>query len=169
MDFKKNQKGFSLIEMLVTVAIISILAGVSIRIVGYLRVANAEKTVQSIEKACTKLQATSMSKADKTYLYIYMNDGQYYYTFSTTDCDAYTAAVMKKDGDPIGKGIKITREASGTVNEVTGGVFIKIAYKRDGTFDSAKTNCDAIKIEGGSIERLKLIKDTGKVISKLTD
>ena len=170
MDFKKNQKGFSLIEMLVVVAIISILAGVSLRIVGYLRVANAEKTVQTIEKACTKLQATSMSKASKPFLYIYMNDGEYYYVFSATDCNSYDASVMKKDGDPIGKGIKITREASGTMNEVTGAVFIKIAYKRDGTFDTAKTNCDAIKIEAGnSTERLKLVKETGKVINKLTD
>ncbi len=173
MDFKKNQKGFSLIEMVVVVAIIALIAGVAIRITGYLSVANAEKTVQYLQKACNKLQAVSMSKMNKTYLYIYKaSDGQYYYTFSTTDCDSYESSVMKKDGEPIGKGMTIYStvgpDASESDTEVTGSTFIKIAYKKDGTFDTTNTTCDKVKIvsKGNSTAKLLLVKASGKAIIK---
>lgn len=166
MSIRKDNKGFSLVEMLVVVAIIAIVSSISIRMVGYLRLANSEKTVQTISKMVTKQQALCMSKDEKPYLYIYKLGGEYYLTFSTVDCSGFSGSVMVNDGKPISSGNTVITmvDAAGSETEIKGDKFIKIAYKSDGLFNDAKTNCREIKVTSGSTTTIKLIMHTGKNI-----
>ena len=168
MNIKKNNKGFSLVEMIVTIAIIAILAGVSFSLLGHLKHANTEKTVQTLSMVLSKLQARTMSKTGKSYLYLYQIDGAYYVTVSTTDCNSFNSAVMKKDGNPLGSGMSIYGvDSSGAKTLIENNGFIKVAYRRNGAFDTSNTNYASINIVGNYSATIKLVTETGKYIVSL--
>lgn len=170
MRLKSNQKGFSLIEMIVVIAIIGILSGIALRMIGYLKVANTEKTVQMITKMLNKEQTIAMSKMGTTHLYVYKIDGEFYMTFSDQDLYSFNSTVMKKDSAGFGSGLKISYNTIGsggtTTTEVTGMNFLKITYKRDGSINGSKTNCNEIIVEGSTTTKMKLVYATGKVVIK---
>lgn len=168
MNIRKNNKGFSLVEMIVTIAIIAILAGVSFSLLGHLKHANTEKTVQTVSMVLGKLQARTMSKSTKAYLYIYKISGSYYCTVSTTNCTSFDASVMKADGNPLGSGMNIYGvDSTGNKTLIENNGYIKVAYRRSGAFDTSNTNYAAINIAGNYSSTIKLIAETGKYIVSL--
>lgn len=166
MNLKNNHKGFSLIEMIVVVGIIGIIGGISITLLSHVRHANNEKVVQSIVMSLSKQQAQTMSKQTKPFLYIYELSGEYFVCLSTTEISSFDNSVLTKNaGTSLGSGYSIYNvNAAGTAESlVTGSNFIKIAYKRDGSFDSSRTNCGTVSIRTSSlITDIKLVQISGK-------
>lgn len=165
MDLRKNHKGFSLVELIVVIAIVSILAGISFSLLGHVKLANKEKAVQYVSMSLNKLQTRTMSKAEKQYLYVYRISGQYYTTISATDCSTFNAAVMNSNGAPIGVGMSIYAVDGATKTVIGDNGFAKIAYRKDGSFDTTKTSCKGLSVETDrGATAIKFIAETGKHI-----
>lgn len=159
MRVLKDQKGFSLLELVVVAGIVALLAGISFRLVGHLHNANIEKATQYVSNALTKQQTRSMSRANKPYLYIYKLSGAYYYCLSEED--SYNPSTMGTNGMEIGAGFTIKFQYDGQPEkELDDSVVLKIYYKKDGTFaDCPKT----FKIvTSNSVKTIKFNKATGR-------
>ena len=168
MRLKDDQKGFSLVEMIIVIAIIAIVASAALGLQGYVKLANSEKAAKTLEGALGKQQARAMSKAEKSYLYIYELDGTYYMCISSEDRSQRDTAVMSAgSGTAIGRGMEIYSVAEdGSRTKIEGETIIKISYKRDGTFDGITGEYQSILLQGSFPKEIKLIKDTGRYIVK---
>lgn len=166
MKLKDDHKGFSLVELIVVMGIVAILSSLAFNMVGYLKHANTEKTIQTISMALSKQQASSMSKVNRPYLYIYQVSDVYYIMSSTTNYSTFnTTAMTASNGTDIGSGFTIKAESSLGTLDITGTNFIKVCYKRDGSFDmgTGGTNCSSILVVSPRItNRIKLIQVSGK-------
>lgn len=60
----KNNKGFSLVELIIVIAIISILTGVSFVGLGYLYSTNVKSTVQKLDSSLQKVQSYTTAKSN---------------------------------------------------------------------------------------------------------
>lgn len=177
----KNQKGFSLIELIIVIAMLGILAGSAVSVVGYVRYANTKKAVREVDNALSKLRLDTMSQKERRYLYIYRHENGYmdsYYALlldekDVTGYDAEdtlldqlndngtrlcgTNVTIKKDGVPVGEDD-----------------YICIAYKKNGVFlvkgdlseenpsEWKYTNVESIEISGSGSYTISLNPDTGR-------
>ena len=98
---KSNNKGFSLVEMIIVIAVIAILAGASVTFFGHVRYANTQKTVESIDSAIDKLQSNAMSKSNNSYLYIYKLSDGYYMKTVDTYYDTFATSVFDTNGKRV--------------------------------------------------------------------
>ncbi len=168
----RNNKGFSFVELIITIAVMGLLAGASVGFFSYIRFANTTKAVKAVEEAINKLQMNNMSKANAETLYIYkLSDGYYLRSGSAA---AVTSAgglsnFLSSSGQKIANsGITVSGSLSSSDVSVTGntdGAVIKITYKRSGVFDSTttKTNVDKLFIKGTSEHTIKLLAGSGKI------
>ena len=160
MRFQEDQRGFSLVEMVVTIAIIAIVAGLSINLIGHIGAANSEKVVQAISSSMSKVQVNAMKKApeEKPYLYIY-SVGDTYYMITSTE-SSFNTATMGTNGTELGSGVKIYKGGIGAGNLVSSTNPIQISYMKDGSFITGVTDCFYIK--GKTTYKVKLNQKTGK-------
>ena len=77
-----NNKGISLIELIVVMAIIGILIGSSFVAVQYIRFGDTKKCVAKIEDELDKLLVETMSKKEKRYFYLFKTTNGYYVTLA---------------------------------------------------------------------------------------
>lgn len=166
---KRNQKGFSLIEIIIAIALVGILAGVSVSMINHVHYANTKKTVEAVDSALDKQQANTMSKVDKPYMYIYKLSDGYYMKELTEELTAFDSTKLDNNGTKIsGNGTQIYFESeSGTL--LSGTKFIRICYKKSGIFnkdalgDGTKaTNVDKIVVKGTGTYTITLVEATGK-------
>lgn len=164
-----NDNGYSLIELIIVMAIISILAVFSFNGIQYLDNGNSKKAVSEIDKSLNKVRLESMSKIDKKYALVLSKevDGYYIYVLNNT-----TGATINSisDGTIIGSKKKIGNETSiitytlynsptEHVLDVTNPLIIR--YKgNNGTFETDYSNI-TITI-GNKVSTLNLVKKTGK-------
>ena len=80
LDKKRGSLGFSLIEVIICLALISILSVGAFSLSGHIKYANVKKSVKQLNQKIETARMYSMSKVWKWRLYIYkQNDGVYYY------------------------------------------------------------------------------------------
>lgn len=168
-NFAKNQKGVSLVELLIVVALMGILAGSAVALMNHVHYANTKKTIESIDTALDKQQSMAMSKSNDEYLYIYhLSDG--YYMKLVPECiDALDTTKLDTNGTKIaGNGTEI-RINSSTGSLVDGDTIIRIKYKKVGVFDTGtdssgaiKTNASSIVVSGTGTYTITLVAETGK-------
>ena len=123
---KKNQ-GFTLVEMIIVIAIAGILAGSSVMALNSLKYANAKKCANEIDSMIDKARVLSMTKGP-TYLYIYVYKGEYHMKCQQGDLDRTTPGTFLCNDD-----ITITaysNETPATSKKVSILNSIKIAFKR---------------------------------------
>ena len=168
VNVKKENSGMSLVELIIVIAIIGILAGVSIGMMGHIHYADTKKAVETIDAELDRLRIFSMSKKEIPYLYIYQLDDGCYMREINEEIWNFDAAKFTKDGTKIaGKDVSIYMEAKdGT--KVSGNKFIRIAYDRSGVIDdtnvsgNCRTNVTNIIVSGNSDYKIEFSTATGK-------
>ena len=86
---KSNNKGFSLIELIICITILALFSTLVVVGLGYMDLANSKKCVSKIDSGLMTLKSRNMADSKRTYLHIYRyTDGNYYLTY--TEADNYT-------------------------------------------------------------------------------
>lgn len=169
-SFMADCMGFSMMEIILVIAIAGILVTASVSLFGHIRYANTKKTVEEISFTLGKQQVSSMSRADKQILYIYRAGNDYYMRSLTAkqinDAGGSASSLLDASGTKIGSGsIEILASKGGTEFAVSGNTddtCIKVVYKRSGTYDNAETNIDRIIVRGNADHTITLLQSTGK-------
>ena len=162
-NFIRNNKGFSLVEMIIVIAVVGILAGASLTMMGHIHYANIETVLELINTELSKQQIQAMSKMDKPYTYIYEYNDVYYIRTINSDLSSFDSSVLNADGIKLcNASTNIYMSKDGSAEElVQNDTFIKIVYNRAGSYSDV-CNADNIRIAGSSSHTIKLIDETGK-------
>lgn len=166
---KNDQRGFSIVELVVVIAIVGILVGASVSLLGYLQYANNQKAVESVSDMLDRMRITSMSRQGPQYLYIYRLDDGYYMKLSDVLLDAYNDAALGSDGTKIcSNKIAISmNKAGGTPVELQRrNQVIRIVFKRSGVLNvdtaSGGSNADQIIFTSNTTYTIQIYSSTGK-------
>ncbi|MDD7350145.1 MAG: prepilin-type N-terminal cleavage/methylation domain-containing protein [Clostridiales bacterium] len=160
----KNNKGFSLIELIVTIAILALFSTGVLAGLGYLEMANSQKCVAKIDSGLMTLKSRNMANSNRTYMHIYQyNDGKYYLAFSeAADYDEACNFNPKGTDDVIGnRKLKISYLGK----EIGLNECIHIGInKKDGSFDEKPhlSALSTITVEGSTTHSINLVTATGK-------
>ena len=159
MSIHKDQKGFTLVEVVVVAALIMILATFSLNMMGRFRYAKSEQVVESISSALSKHQLNCMSKG-KSYLHIYKLNNEYYIKVSSSN----SSTVEDENGYSIGSHnvIKKMVKDAAAATEITGTGQLILSYNKDGSFDFVGDDLTEILVTGANEFKIKLNKSTGK-------
>ncbi len=165
---RKDRRGMSLVEIIVVIAVIGILAGFSVPLLGNIRYANTKKTVEGICSALDRQRVAAMTKEGNTFLYIYRKeDGCYACSAADSYDDVPSAPGTFGDGGIklCGNSTEIAFSLGGTARQVEGDDMIRIGYKRSGVLDAANTNAEQIIVSGNGTHTITLIAQTGKYVA----
>lgn len=170
---KRDNRGFSMVELVVVIAIVGILAGISVTMYGQVTYANTKKTVEEVSDMLDRQRITSMSRKETQYLYIYHLSDGYYMKMLVDDgsgtvpvLDSLNTSLLDEDGTRISSnGISIYKDTESNSTLVTGDTIIRIVFRRSGVFDTnadSGTNVSRIIFVGSGTHTITLIKETGK-------
>lgn len=75
---KGRQSGFSLVELIIVIAVVSILSGVTVAVVSRIQYGNSKKAAADLSATLSKMRMDSMTKNNSKYMYLYQkSDGIY--------------------------------------------------------------------------------------------
>ncbi len=169
---KKNQ-GFTLVEMIIVIAIAGILAGSSVMALNSLKYANAKKCANEIDSMIDKARVLSMTKGP-TNLFIYWYKDGYYMKYQKED------VLVKSTGGTFLCNDEITitaysNETPVSFKKVNTLASIKIAFKRSNgallpddsmnfeTFDNTPRIYNKIVVSSENGEyTIRIVELTGK-------
>ena len=162
---KLNNKGFSLVELIICVTILALFSTMAVVGLGYMDLANSKKCVSKIDSGLMTLKSRNMADSKRTYLHLYRySDGNYYIAFS--EADNYTEASKFTPKDDSGEQIanrKLTISYNNT--EIAVGECVHIGInKKDGSFDEEPHHetMSTITVTGSSTQTIKIVTATGK-------
>lgn len=176
--WKECEAGFTMVEMIITVAIMAILAGASVTAVGMIASGNAKRSAARFNSQLTTVQTETMMKKDPVYLYLYDDNGvkSVVSKNSYADRSALNSGLSSESPNDVGGAgvtVKATADDGSTVT-LDGTNMMKFAFiKASGAYQYAKTSDSdtkfypEIKFSGRGNYKVTLVKMTGKhVVNK---
>lgn len=163
MAHNKN-KGFSLIELVVTIAIMAVVTGAAISIFSWLNSGKLKTSYKGITSAMDEVRTDSMAKEKDIYLRIGKSGDTYY----TETVDVSVGTVLSKTD--LGKA-EVFATSAGTDLPLTGGNVIMLKYSKTngkfvnriiGTTLSSITNVTGIYVKYGNLSKRITLINTGK-------
>lgn len=152
------KEGFSLVELIIVIAIMGILVGISAYGYGYMKLADAKGLANGINSGLSELKSESMAKNTPVYMHLFEKDGSYFIAYSaSSSCD--TDANAKELG---------SSQMSVTLDGVplgSGGTKSFTIRKKDGAFDAVAGVEPPSQIEVASDSytyKIIVVKDTGR-------
>lgn len=176
MNKKNRNKGFSLIELIVTIAIMAIVTGAAMSIYSFIKTNRLRALSENVNDAVSDLRSTTLAKSGDYSLVILYDSSKKSYIAKLSK------SVKKPDGsvsvktyktDTIGtKGEIYCMDSAGNKYKLSDGYAINIRFnKADGSFSSVNfskaghtvNNVTDIYCEyAGKVKTVKLITLTGK-------
>ena len=163
-----NNRGFSLIEILVTIIILVLLVAVTTFRLSTTKYADVERCSKNIEQKMSQLRLSVMSSKTQEYLIIYQDDDENYYMAVSND-ENKTASDGEKIGNSKIQISGITSSGATTKVSYTDNKQIVISFDRSsGAFIVAGGNLyKNIEIETEGVTfSISLVKETGKHYSE---
>ena len=151
---KKNNEGFSLIELIIVIAIMAILSTFAFYGLHYLSMADAKGCAQDINSSVSNVKSLTMSKTKDVYMLLYRYDDNYYVKLSTNK----SMTVDDKECKKVGSSDSFHIVCDGTELKNGDSRLIEIT-RRDGSFVTCPKR---IQVNGGGEYSVWLIKNTGK-------
>lgn len=181
---KKRQNleaGFTLVEMIIVIAIMAILAGVAAGSMSLIAAGNAKKCSARFNSALNEAQVQTMSLKDPIYLYLYRaSNGKLMVATSKEECKSRTDidnASSMKEREVGDHAITVKYSQDSTEKTLGDDEILRIAYRKDsGAYDvgnsghSSELNSDPstrkfiseVKFEGKNSYKVKMVEETGK-------
>lgn len=169
----KDNRGFSLVELVIVIAIIAVLSAATISGLGYIWGTNVRSCANELKTAVGKTQITTMGKTETT-LHIYKDPASGDYYKQELVVNGISASTSAEDPQKIGSGlvdIQFRTFPSGTLIDLTGSNTLDIQFDRSSGAQKVMTAgagagecCDRIIVSFGSRkEDVVLVPATGKV------
>ena len=154
---KNRKKGFSMIELILVIAIMGILTASTSIGFSYMKAGNVKSTAKNIDSTLSKLRMDTMSMANKPKMYIYKKGTSYYMictakTFDYNNADSYNGQKIANNN------VKITADGK----EIT--TYLEIAFKKgNGAFLNAPSSLYVSKSDNAGLRyKIVMVKETGK-------
>lgn len=179
---EQNLSGFSLIELMILIAVMSILVGMVALGFGFLRSTDTKQVAYGIENGLKTLKSKDMAGKETQYLHVFVHNGKYYRTITNSaaaptpggsekeigSAESISVNVIYDVRDEYGSSLPdrtVTLSESGTTDICVG------ITKKDGTFlyqkVSGTNNSEApremhVTASGGTSYLVYMVTDTGK-------
>ena len=161
---KLHRAGFSLVELLIVIAIMGILVGGTALSVNLLRSADTKGAAYDINSGLTDMKSRTRAGKEQWYMYLFYQNDTYYMDLTTTAPDGYTKNTNAKEiGD---SDIKVYYGNSKKLLSTAPEGFVCVAFrKKDGAFlVNGKCICpEKIYVEADNAPSyvVRMIEDTG--------
>lgn len=168
---KKNNKGFSLIELVVTIAIMCIVTGGTVGIYSLIASSAFKEAVNNITDSLAETRTDQISKSGDYYLKISLDSSNKCVSEIYSDVSPSPKLLKsEKNSKKIKEITAVLDDGSGTEVDLGTGNYIYISYARNGSFkeaylDSSGSHSDikGIKLEHSRYSKtINLARNTGK-------
>lgn len=176
---RKNNKGYSLVELIVVIVIMALLVGTAFLSISIIFGASAKACSNDIKEALAECKVTAMGKSEaKVEIYKDAADNSIYVIQWIKQGDDWVAKKTDEAGNAIPEEVGNSRvyvgykPKDGAETELTAGSSLQICYDRGNGAFSDKSDgcilCEEIYVRGGSRSYvLTLTELTGKVALEL--
>ena len=154
MEKVKERDGFSLMEMIIVIAILGMITGGIAVTYNMVRSADVKGMAYDIDSSLTNLKSKNMGSNKQLFMHLYKQSGNYFIDY--TEEESYTPS---GEGETVGEsGISLKYDGK----ELTDGGVITIGIqKKDGAFSVGP---EEIEVYDNNVNdyMVYLVKDTGK-------
>lgn len=173
--FHINNSGYSLVELIIVIAIMAVLIGTVFYSISMIFGANAKTCANNIQRAIADCKVTTMGKKE-AYMELYRAaDGNVYtklYVYEQTGATPVEEEPQKMGNNRVYVGYIKTGETPDAATDLNSGDSVTIKFDRSsGSFDkTAHDNCAQIIVRGGSKNyAIEMTQLTGKSEVKAID
>lgn len=97
--WKQNRQGFSLMELIILIAIMSVFIGLASLGIGMLRASDTKKLAYGIEDGLTALKSRDTAGKETVYMHLFVHNGKYYRTITNSTAAPAYSGKEKELGD----------------------------------------------------------------------
>ncbi|MDE6851594.1 MAG: prepilin-type N-terminal cleavage/methylation domain-containing protein [Lachnospiraceae bacterium] len=179
---RQCEDGFTMVEMIITIAVSAILVGTIVATLGYISAGNAKRSAARFNSKLNTAQTETMMQAKPTYLYLFVDGG----VKAVLSKEEYTTSHELKN--KVSTGVESATDVGGSrvtvslipddgspASELNDTNMLRIAFKKaTGAYEyteleggASSTFFEEIEFAGGEKFKVTLVKATGKhVMSK---